>query len=87
MREELLGTGHFQRNLKKTLNTSLRHVNVFIVDEVSMFFSLDLAYLRLRLENYLAVTSGLGVKTFCLLGTSCNCSLSTVTHCLKKIKP
>ena len=79
-----VGYWSLSKESQKTLSTSLRHVNVFIVDEVSMVFSLDLAYLHLRLENYLAVTSGLGVKTFCLLGTSCNCSLSTVTQCLKE---
>ena len=45
------GYWSLSKESQKTLKTSLKHVKVFIVDEVSMVSSLNLAYLHLRLEE------------------------------------
>ena len=53
---------------QKTLKTSLRHVKVFIVDEVSMVSSLNLAYLHLRLEELFGSDEWFGGKNILFVG-------------------
>ena len=78
------GYWSLSKESQKTLKTSHRHVKVFIVDEVSMVSSLNLAYLHLRLKELFGSDEWFGGKNILLLGTSCNCSLSTVARCLKE---
>ena len=52
----------------KTLKTCLRHVKVFIVDEVSMVSSLNLAYLHLRLEELFGSDEWFGGKNMLFVG-------------------
>ena len=56
------------KDSQKTLKNSLRHVKVFIVDEVSMVSSLNLAYLHLRLEELFGSNDWFGGKNILFVG-------------------
>ena len=57
-------TGYWSlsKDAQKTVKTLLRQVKVFIVDEVSMFSRLNLAYLHLRLEELFGSDEWFGGK-------------------------
>ena len=63
------GYWSLSKESQKTLKTSLRHVKVFIVDEVSMVVSsLNLAYLHLRLEELFGSDEWFGGKNILFVG-------------------
>ena len=62
------GYWSLSKESQKTLKTSLRHVKVFIVDEVSMVSSLNLAYLHLRLEELFGSDEWFGGKNILFVG-------------------
>ena len=62
------GYWSLSKDSQKTLKTTLRHVKVFIVDEVSMVSSLNLAYLHLRLEELFGSDEWFGGKNILFVG-------------------
>ena len=62
------GYWSLSKGAQKTLNTLLRHVKVFIVDEVSILSSLNLAYLLLRLEELFSSDEWFGGKNMLFVG-------------------
>ena len=62
------GYWSLSKESQKTLKTSLKHVKVFIVDEVSMVSSLNLAYLHLRLEELFGSDEWFGGKNILFVG-------------------
>lgn len=49
----------------KVMKTTLRNVKMFIVDEVSMVSSLNLAYMHMRLEEIFGGNEWFGSKNLC----------------------
>ena len=62
------GDWALSKDAQKTLKTLLRHIKVFIVDELSMLSSLNLAYLHLRLKELFGSDEWFGGKNMLFVG-------------------
>ena len=66
------------KSSQKAMRSTLRSVKLFVIDEVSMVSSLNLAYIHLRLEELFGGNEWFGS---CSLETFSNCSPSMETLC------